>query len=268
MQHILDVAPGVSLYYTVDDFTDPWTPAKTVILVHGFAESGEAWRGWVPHLSRDYRVVRLDQRGFGRSTAMARDFAWSLDILSGDLVRLIETVTPTARRPVHVVAAKIAGPVAIRTATARPDLVATLTLVGTPVVGPNGAGWIEHIDTKGVRDWAETTMDARMGSAMPAEAKRWWIELTARTQASTMLGFLAAAPAIDVRAELTRLACPCLVFTSDTRRHPLTEVQAWQRTIRHSELSVVPGDAYHSAAAMPDHCAAVTRAFLRRHDQS
>jgi pimeloyl-ACP methyl ester carboxylesterase len=40
------------------------------LFVHGLAESGEAWRGWVPYFSRRYRVARIDLRGFGRSTPM------------------------------------------------------------------------------------------------------------------------------------------------------------------------------------------------------
>ena len=59
------------LHYVVDDFTDPWKPAKTVLFMHGFGESTEVWRAWVPHLSRHYRVLRYDTRGFGRSTPMA-----------------------------------------------------------------------------------------------------------------------------------------------------------------------------------------------------
>ncbi|MFN7192256.1 MAG: alpha/beta fold hydrolase, partial [Rhodospirillales bacterium] len=43
----------------------PLRAKRTVLCVHGLAESGEAWRGWVPHFARHYRVVRLDLRGFG-----------------------------------------------------------------------------------------------------------------------------------------------------------------------------------------------------------
>src|SRR5205823_8970033 len=75
--HILP--DGHRLYWRLDDFTDPWTSAPTVLLIHGFAESGETWRAWVPHLARDYRVLRIDRRGFGKSDPMPADFAWSLD---------------------------------------------------------------------------------------------------------------------------------------------------------------------------------------------
>ena len=107
----LEREPGVSLAYTVDDFSDPWHDVDTIILVHGLAESGAAWHGWVPHLARHYRVVRPDLRGFGRSTPMPRDFAWSLDGLACDLAALIDAL---GCKPTHLVGAKIGSTICAR----------------------------------------------------------------------------------------------------------------------------------------------------------
>ena len=95
---------GLELFYQIDDYTDPWGAAESVVLLHGNSESSEAWRTWVPYLGRRYRVVRPDQRGFGRSTPMARDFPWSLDVLIDDLVRFTAELNLTR---FHLVAAKI-----------------------------------------------------------------------------------------------------------------------------------------------------------------
>ncbi len=46
------------MHYEVDDFTDPWRRPETVLMLHGNAESGLAWNGWVPTLARRYKVVR------------------------------------------------------------------------------------------------------------------------------------------------------------------------------------------------------------------
>ena len=62
--------PDLVMHYEVDDFTDPWRQPETILLLHGNAESGLAWYGWVPALARHYRVVRPDMRGFGQSTPM------------------------------------------------------------------------------------------------------------------------------------------------------------------------------------------------------
>ena len=46
--------PGdLLMHYDDDDFTDPWSPAETVILHHGNAKSAKLWYGWVPLLARD-----------------------------------------------------------------------------------------------------------------------------------------------------------------------------------------------------------------------
>jgi 3-oxoadipate enol-lactonase len=64
---------GLSLAYYIDDFTDPWKPAPTVLLLHAAMGSARRYFAWVPHLCRDYRVVRLDLRGHGSSQVPAAD---------------------------------------------------------------------------------------------------------------------------------------------------------------------------------------------------
>jgi 3-oxoadipate enol-lactonase len=166
LKSTLNVSPEAALHYSIDEPDDPGKCAGNVVMVHGFGESSEAWRDWVSHLTPNYRVARYDQRGFGRSTPMREGFAWSLDMLANDLVQVIEKVS---KQPTHVVAAKIGGPVAIRAAVTRPDLFKSLTLVGTPVKGPQAQAWIEQIRSEGMLAWAKSTMDARMGPDMPAD---------------------------------------------------------------------------------------------------
>ena len=94
-------SPDANLFYRVDDHTDPWTKPETVLFVHGFTETHEAWHAWVPHFSRRYRMVRIDQRGFGRSGPVAKDFPLSTELFVDDLVRLINHLSRD--EPVHVV---------------------------------------------------------------------------------------------------------------------------------------------------------------------
>src|SRR6186997_1132569 len=58
---------GLDLAYVVDDFTDPWKSSETVILLHAAMGSAKRFYAWVPHLARDFRVVRLELRGHGSS---------------------------------------------------------------------------------------------------------------------------------------------------------------------------------------------------------
>src|SRR5918993_1104130 len=109
MEAFLQRPDGCNLFYIIDDFTDAWRPAPTVLFVHGLAESTEAWRAWVPHFARRYRVVRVDLRGFGRSTPMPSHFEYSMDTLIGDLVALIREL---GCERLHLIGAKSGGPLA------------------------------------------------------------------------------------------------------------------------------------------------------------
>ena len=259
------LSDGHRLYWRVDDFTDPWTHAPTVLLIHGFAETSEAWRAWVPHLAREYRVLRIDRRGFGKSDPMPVDFAWSLDRMVDDTVSFIEA---HAASPTHVIGCKIATPLSIRLAVRRPNLVKSLVLCGGPAAAPNGEPWARHIEEHGAKSWAAMTMDARMGPEMPAVAKQWWTEFMGATHVSTMIGFLRNLAKIDVSAEVDAIRCPTLVVATDSPYRPLSQVTPWQSRIPNSRLATIPGGGFHPAAVVPDLCAQTALAFLRDVDRT
>src|SRR5204863_8789460 len=78
------------LTYDFDDFTDPCKRAPTLLLLHAAMGSARRYFGWVPHLSRDYRVARLDLRGHGRSQIPRADQPLTLDRLVLDVVELLD----------------------------------------------------------------------------------------------------------------------------------------------------------------------------------
>jgi len=264
-------APDLETYWCVDDFTDPWRPAPWIVLMHGVAESSDAWYGWIPHLARRYRVLRLDIRGYGRSTPMPRDHAWSLDQFGSDLLSLTRQLKIDA---FHLVAAKVGGTMALHFASTREAALQSLTVLGTPVVTASAvdSGYSSReIETHGVGHWARRTMRNRLGTSMSAEAQEWWAQMMEKTPASTQAGFMDFLPSIDVRPLLPRIACPTLVVTTGDPTNPaqnitgLEATRAWQPTIPGSELAVIPDDSFHIAATAPDRAAAVTLAFIDRH---
>jgi pimeloyl-ACP methyl ester carboxylesterase len=81
---------GLSLAYYTDDFTDPWKRAPTLLLLHAAMGSARRYFAWVPHLSRDWRVVRLDLRGHGGSQVPPTDRPLLLERLVTDVVGLLD----------------------------------------------------------------------------------------------------------------------------------------------------------------------------------
>jgi 3-oxoadipate enol-lactonase len=260
-------SPDLEMHYEDDDFTDPWRRPETILLLHGNAESGLAWWAWVPHLARQYRVVRPDMRGFGQSTPMHRDYPWTLDRLVEDFCLLMDHLGIDR---FHLVGAKIGGTVARAFAARRPERVKTLTIVGSPPpLRPGAAAHapevIRELETNGVEHWARQNMANRLGSAFPAEGFDFWCKFMGRTAASTQLGFMATIACADIRADIPKIACPTLVITAqESGLATVAQTQAWQQQIAGSELVVLPGNSYHVAATHADQSAAATLEFIAR----
>ena len=263
----IKIPSDLDLFYTVDDFTDPWRASEAVLLIHGNNESGYAWYGWVPHLARDYRVVRPDMRGFGRSTPMPRDFAWTLEIVIDDYCRLMDALKIPR---FHLVGAKIGGVIGRAFAARRPDRVHTLTVVGSPppvrLDLATVAERVKEVETLGIEHWARRSMGGRLGSKFPPAGAEWWIKYMARTAVSTEAGFCATINFSDITADVKNINCPMLVITTEeSGLASVEQTRAWQQQVPQSELVVLPGDSFHAAATDPDACAKATREFIARH---
>lgn len=259
------VSPGLDLHYRIDDFTDPWQEPETILLLHGAAESGAVWFGWVPHLARRFRVVRPDLRGFGLSTPMARDFPWSLDVLVQDCISLMDGLGVGS---FHLVGAKLGGTIARHLAAAYPERVRTLTVAGTPPPRRDHqaaahAAMVADLETGSVERWARRTMASRLGEGFPAGGVEWWIQLMSRTALPSLAGFVSHISVADITADLPRIRCATLVITTEgSALGSVEETRTWQRCIADSRLLVLPGTSYHVAASDPDVCARETLAFI------
>ena len=260
----LRISPDLDMHYRVDDFTDPWSAPETILLLHGNAESGLSWYGWVPALARRLRVVRPDMRGFGDSTPMPRDFPWSLDRIIDDYCVLMDAI---GIERVHLVGAKIAGVIARALAARRPRRIATLTVVGSPPPLRKGADKIPELtrefETLGIEHWARRNMLGRLGEDFPTQGIEWWTRFMGRTALSTEVGFNASINYSDIRADIAQIRCPTLVITTEgSGLASVDETRAWQQKIANSRLLVLPGNSYHVAASHPERCAQAVLDFI------
>jgi pimeloyl-ACP methyl ester carboxylesterase len=264
MEGYLEVEPGVRIRYLVDDFTDPWRGAETVLMVHGFAEGAEAWRAWVPYLARRYRVVRLDLRGFGGSTPMPETYAWSMDRLLDD-IRALAAHLGAPR--VHLVGAKSGGSMVLQLAARDPEFVQSVVGVTPPTTAAAAAAqWLEQIERDGVVGFARNTMAGRLGSKATPEEVDWWVtNIQGRSPRSTLIGYLRWVHGLDLRDEVRKIRCPTLIITtSGSGLRTVEGVKAWQSQIRGSRLVVLESDAWHAAGALPDDCAKLAADFLAK----
>jgi pimeloyl-ACP methyl ester carboxylesterase len=262
----LQLNPDSQLYYHLDDWTDPWTQAQSVVMIHGFTESTEAWRPWVPHLGRRYRVIRYDQHGFGRSSPVTSTTVFTTASFVDAAARVI---TELGGGAAHVIGAKSGGLVAIELARLKPGLVKTLTLASVPLDPPKPQQWLAHMEEHGVKSWARDTMPPRLGSRMPPEGVEWWVNLMGSTAIETARAYMRWVSGIDVGATLHEVKCPALVLTTSTprRAYSRSDVEVYRERLPHAKIVALPGDGYHVGASDPDECARLTLEFIATHTQ-
>jgi 3-oxoadipate enol-lactonase len=258
----LRLSDGCELQCRIVDYTDPWREAETLVCVHGLGESMEVWRGWIPYFARDYRVVCVDVRGFGNSTPMTKDFQWSMDVILRDFD---EALAQLGGKPVHMAGAKSGGTMVMKYAAERPDMVKSLISCGGPIIGTQTKPWLDHIESKGVRDWAASSMGGRFGTMLGPEAIAWWVDLTSKTPVSTFQSYLKWVPSIDISKDVSRIECPMLfIAPTDGKLRPVEETTAWLKQVKRHELKTIECDGWHVLGARPDECAKLGQAFLAK----
>ena len=232
------------------------------------AESGRAWDQWVPVLSRRYRVLRPDLRGFGASTIPPSGYPYSTHGYADDLARFLAALGVGAA---HVVGAKIGGTFTLQFAADYPELVRSAAVFSGPVRSRNTGGSADlhtfqaMIKEKGVRGWAAETQRARLGSEAPEELIDYWTGFMGQSDATVNAEIQSMVMALDITAALPTIKAPVLVGT--TERSALASVEVvreWQQLIPGSELAVLPGDSYHVAVVRPEECAALVLEFIER----
>src|SRR5690349_1742312 len=84
MMPSLTLNSNIELYYEDDWLGPPWLKSEPALLIHGAGESSLAWFGWVPRMAQQFRLLRPDLPGFGR-TPVRDNFEWSVANLAGIL---------------------------------------------------------------------------------------------------------------------------------------------------------------------------------------
>ncbi|RKS79135.1 pimeloyl-ACP methyl ester carboxylesterase [Actinomadura pelletieri DSM 43383] len=76
---------------------------STVVLVHGYPDTGAVWDEVADRLAERFRVVVYDVRGAGASSSPSDPLDYGLDALVGDLEAVLDGVGVGVDEPVHLV---------------------------------------------------------------------------------------------------------------------------------------------------------------------
>lgn len=217
-----------------------------VVTAHGLTSSREIaareglfdWSGLAP----DGTLVEYDARGHGRSTGQAvpADYTWSA--LAGDMLALIDQVSPDA--PVDAVGASMGTATILWAAALRPDRFRRLVLSIPPTAWDTRAAQADSYqrDARGVEQHGiEPWVRAAAASPAPAVLDGLNFDPHSAIPEALLPSVLRGAGASDLPdpTVLSRLTLPVLLlpWTTDPG-HPVTTAAALSRTLPDAHMSI------------------------------
>ena len=155
---------GERLYYEVTGKGAP------IVLIHGWSLNLEMWDPQVSALTRCFRVIRYDRRGFGRSSG-TEDATWD----AADLEALLDHL---GESKVHLLGMSQAGRVALQFAHRNSDRVSSLILHGATPPGGFGLPW-SGADRNPFEAWARIAREEGLDAFRRAWAAHPLMEVPA-----------------------------------------------------------------------------------------
>lgn len=239
----------VELHYTVDGPPD----APFLVLGSSLGTTGALWQPQMPTLVENFRVLRYDHRGHGRSPVPQGPYA--IEDLGSDVLALIEKLDAPK---VHLGGLSLGGMVAMWVAAHAPERIDRLVLVGTSSrLGPPEV-WAER---------AEAVRAGGMPAVIDAVLDRWFTpEFATRSPgvvawARRLLnstppeGYAACCSAIekmDLDGLLGRITAPTLAIAgADDPSTPPSHLEHIVRNIPNARLEVVADAAHMTSVQQP-----------------
>ncbi|MBI2906719.1 MAG: alpha/beta hydrolase [Chloroflexi bacterium] len=262
---------GADLYYDLEDFTDPWTKPATFLLQHGFSRNGRFWYKWVPLLSGQFRVLRPDMRGLGRSSIPPDQYRPATDTFVSDLSGLLDHLKIDK---VVYVGESFGGVLGLLFAHAHPERVHALVLTSTPFRVPREEveakfpvkeGSADAALAKGVDNWSRQTIGQRIDLKLaPPQLPEWWISEMGKTIPENGVKLHQYIATLDFSPRLKELRVPTLVLAGENSPIATPQQVALMRSeIPGAKVVTFPGVGHGVHALMPEKCIQEILTFLK-----
>jgi pimeloyl-ACP methyl ester carboxylesterase len=237
---------------------------RPLLLLHGGTADLHMWDDWLPLLADDFRVIRLDSRGHGRSSNPAGLLTYPL--MADDVAAAIAALG--LDRPL-VAGFSDGGQIALELAMRHPASAAAI------VVGGAYGTFADHqrstlksfgLPAPGVVDFDALLTDERAGTveywrathATPDDPERW------RTLLTQIAG-LWWSPLNYQAADYQRIQIPTLIFAGD-RDEFVSAAHAAEmyQQLPNAELAIIPNAAHLGSIDSDGPTPGIVMNFLRR----
>lgn len=239
-------------YYEDDNFSDPWKPYETILIQHGFARHSAFWYHWIPVLSRQYRVIRRDARGHGRSSAPPKEYDYSVKTI---LDEIVDTLDQLKVEKVHWLGESTGGIWGEAMAVEYPERLLSLTICSSPMYLPPAAleslsfgyqSFPESLRKLGSRGWAaEAAKLLKTDQISDRSYVDWWIDQVSLPTGDALADHAELLEKVDARKFVERIQVPMLILAP--RNSSLARLDGddsqydLQRRVQGSQMIIIDG---------------------------
>ena len=253
----------LEMYYEDDLFADPWRHVETIVMHHGNAKNSRLWYAWVPLLARQYRVIRLDARGFGRSSLPPEGYDWSLSNFSTDVLRLLDHLELDK---VHLIGETVGGTISLQFAYEHPERLHSLTVCSSPYKFTGVSTFLDShklVQEEGVASWVRKTADHRVDPKANPGHHQWYTEQMSQTSQRVILETLSYLSKQDLTQVLPQIKTPALILVAeDSVANNPDRTQGIVDLMPDTRLLAIPGTTGYVQHSAPEKCVTAWREFI------
>jgi pimeloyl-ACP methyl ester carboxylesterase len=260
-----DLPGNYRMHYYDDYIGDPWKAdeVETVIMHHGQGKSGLLLYGWVPPLAEQYRVIRIDGRGFGLSQVPEPDYPWSLEGFVQDMMALMDHL---GIEKAHYIGETIGGAMGLQFAYAHPDRLLSMTTCTAPYNFAGNTmyvGYYNIVKEQGTEAWARSNGDVRLDSASADPGHReWYLTEMGKTHPRVVMETLAYLSTVNLEPILPKITMPTLHIVGGNGGLYRERGEKLVSLMQNATLAVIPGVSGFAQYAAPVECATVWKQWV------
>ena len=227
--------------------------AAPLVLANSLGTTWELWDAQLPELARDFRVVRFDHPGHGRSPIP--DAPVTVESLADDVVELLDALE---LERVSFCGLSLGGMVGVALALRAPERLDRLVLCCTAAhLGP-AQGWHERaraVRARGTSAIAEAVVGRWFTEPFREESPATVARFREMLEAIPAEGYATCCEAIagwDARADVSAIRAPTLVISgADDVATPVGDGTFLAESIPGAELTVLPECAHLANVEQP-----------------
>lgn len=250
----LRVDDGAEIAYEVDDFTSPWlcpSDKETIFLYHGSCETSEVFTSMVPLLAQHYRVIRMDERGLGKSAMPSGSYKPDIGLFVADIIAVADELQ---LKKFHLFAQSSGGLACISLAISYPERLHSLVLCQTPYRLPAELKPIYSLDSEsisaailkyGFREWQRKVPGYRVFNLdrVSPDIVKWYAEFRSRNPDEVTAARTEWAFEIDLSKDIKSIHVPtAMIFGQGSYQTSTDSIQFVKEQNASIEIHTISGD--------------------------